>query len=830
MSADPKLPTGTVTFVFTDIEGSTRLLRRIGSDAYGHALLAHRQQVRNVVAKHDGVEMGTEGDAFFLAFARADDAVAAADGIRALCDSGPIRVRVGVHTGQPIVLDRDYVGLDVHRAARICSAAHGGQVLVSETTRGLATASFRDLGLHRLKDLAEPERLYQLGPGEFPPLRAQAPSNLPAAASAFIGRRDEVDRIAEAVRRHRVVTLTGPGGVGKTRLALEVASALTSDFADGVWWIRLAAVMKPDLVVPTIGEVTGARGDIADHLAGQSALLVLDNFEQLVDAASPVLDLMERAPRVHVLVTSRERLAVPAEREWPVTPLAPEEAMEMFVELARGARPDVEGDETIRQICDRLDCLPLALELASTRLKMMTPEQMLDRLASRLDSLAPRRRGVAERHATMRATLDWSYELLTPSEQAAFRTVAIFRGGFDADAAVGCGLDPVELEALLDKSLVQVDTDGRFSILQTTREYGLERLRDSGDMHAVALRHAEWFSDLARRAGPSRRSSEQRVWFQRLRAETDNFRAALEFARSDNPSLGVGITSVLWAHWRMRGLLGEILAWYDAAFADRKAFDEATLMAGLRTYGLALFFAEEYTRAEELFEELLERGRDAGDRVAVATAHQWIASVQWSRGSTAVAIASLEEALSIARTDGDRAGESRTLHLLGENQRDAGDFASARASLEAAVAIDLDLGDQWSAATSIHSLGDLALDIGDPSGAAARYLAALATGLELGDDRTQAYCVAGLASVAALGGHPALAAQLWGSVAAAEEHIGFRMLGAERARYERVLSRVAADPIFTTAVAGGRRMTLGQAGELFAIEMPGGRRPSPAPP
>jgi predicted ATPase len=627
-----------------------------------------------------------------------------------------------------------------------------------------------------------------------------------------------------------VVTLTGPGGVAKTRLALEISSSLAAVFPDGVWWVPLAGVVDPALVRPAVAETIGARGDVAAHLATSSALIVLDNFEHVVDAADFVHDLVARAPRVHVLVTSRERLALPAEREWPVTPLAHGHAVEMFVELARRARPDVEPDATVRQICDRLDCLPLALELASTRLKVMTPDQMLDRLGSRLDALAPRRRGVSERQATMRAALGWSYDLLTRAEQSAFRTVAFFRGGFEFDAAVAvCGLDLGAVEALVDKSLVQAAPDGRFSMLETTREYGLEKLRESGDLPAVAQRHAEWFRDLALAAGPNLQSAEQTAWLVRLRTETDNFRVALEFARDHDPSLGVAITAVITRPWRMRGLIGEVVAWYDSAFSPDAGLDDATVVTGLRTYGLALFFTEDYARAEGMFIDLLAKARANCDRDAITFALQWISSVQWSRGATDAAIASLGEALSMARADGDRAGESRTLHLLGENQRDAGDFESARASLETAVAIDLELGDRWSAALSIHSLADLALDIRDGPAAAAWYLEAMATGLDVGDERTQAYCVAGLASVAALDRDAALAGQLWGSVVAAEERCGFRMLGSERARYERVLRAVSTDPIFTTAVAGGRRMTLVQARDLFTIASGNGPRHSHAP-
>ncbi len=410
--------------LFTDVEGSTRLLDELGSERFADAVLAHRGRLRSVADAHGGVEMATEGDAFFFVFQSAGDGLAAAGEMQSALADGPLRVRMGVHSGEVLLAGGDYFGMAVHKAARISSAAHGGQVVVSAQTRTLVDAALRDLGEHRLKDLAAPERLFQLGDASFPPLRTLRHVHLPVQATPLLGRERELTELLELAEGHRLVTLTGTGGTGKTRLALALAAELADRYADGVWWVSLAVVTDPAVVVPTIATAVGAGEDLAGYLSGRSLLLVLDNLEQVIDAASVIAELLAAAPGCAVIATSRERLAISGEQEYPVGPLSPAGAVELFSARARQVKPDFEPGADVDAICARLDRLPLALELAATRVKLLSENQLLTRLQQRLPLLAGGGRDLPGRQATMRATIAWSYDLLNEHEQRLFARLA----------------------------------------------------------------------------------------------------------------------------------------------------------------------------------------------------------------------------------------------------------------------------------------------------------------------------------------------------------------------------------------------------------------------
>jgi class 3 adenylate cyclase len=378
------LPIGTVTFLFTDVEGSTKLIDKLGEERYSDALAEHRRLFREAFARHGGVEVDTQGDAFFYVFACAKDAVAAAGEAQAALADGPITVRIGLHTGEPRVTGEGYVGREVHRAARIAACAHGGQVVLSKETRELVAAEVTDLGEHRVKDFAEPVWLFQVGDERFPPLKTISNTNLPRPASSFVGREREVGEVVALLENGaRLVTLSGPGGSGKTRLAIEAAAELVPDFRNGVLWVGLAAVRDPALVSETIAQSLGAKGGLAEHLDERELLLLLDNFEQVVGAAAELSPLLEACPNLRVLVTSRELLRIRGEVEYAVPPLAEPEAIELFCARAR-----MEADETIAELCRRLDDLPLAVELAAARTSVLSPSQILERLAQRLDLIA----------------------------------------------------------------------------------------------------------------------------------------------------------------------------------------------------------------------------------------------------------------------------------------------------------------------------------------------------------------------------------------------------------------------------------------------------------
>ncbi|MGZ4412986.1 MAG: ATP-binding protein [Gaiellaceae bacterium] len=474
-------PTGTVTLLFTDIEGSTRLLERLGTDRYAEALGLHRRLLREAFERYDAYEVDCEGDSFFVTFATAQDGVSAAvEGQSALGavtwpEGDEVRVRMGIHTGEPLPVPPRYVGLDVHRAARIMAAGHGGQVLLSQTTRDLVEADLRDLGEHRLKDLSAPQRLYQLGEADFPPLKSLWQSNLPVQPLPLIGRERELGEVLDLSSRSRLLTLTGTGGSGKTRLALQAAAEMVDDHADGVWFVSLASLEDPALVESAIARAVGAEEELGRFLAEKQLLLLLDNLEQLLPGAATVVAALLDSPGVRVLATSRERLAVSVEQEYPVPTLSEDDALDLFTARAQRLKPTFEPDEAAREIARRLDGLPLAIELAAARVKVMTPTQILDRLGRSLDLLTGGARDAPERQQTLRATIEWSHDLLTTTEQLLFARLGVFAASFDLDAAeTVADADLDTLAALVDKNLLRQTEDGRFFMLETIHEFAIE--------------------------------------------------------------------------------------------------------------------------------------------------------------------------------------------------------------------------------------------------------------------------------------------------------------------------------------------------------------------
>src|SRR5262245_49802445 len=486
-----ELPSGTVTFLFSDIEGSTSLLRELG-DAYAEALAEHRDVMRAAFSEHDGVEVDTQGDAFFAAFPRASDAVSAAAEIQSRLAPGPIRVRIGVHTGEPQITDEGYVGLDVHRGARVCAAGHGGQVLLSQTTRDLVDVETSDLGEHRLKDLLEPQRLFQLGTEEFAPLKTLDWTNLPVQTTPLIGRARELAEAGALLREKRLVTVVGPPGAGKTRLALQLAAEAVDEF-ENVWWVGLQEIRDAALVEPTIASTVGAKSELADYLRDRDALLLLDNVEQLLDFAPRLAELLGASRGLKVLTTSREPLRLTLEQQYPVPPLPEDDAASLFAERARSVRPDFAANGAVAEICRRLDGLPLAIELAAALVRLLPPDVLLERLEQRLALLTGGARDLPERQKTLRATIEWSYELLDAQEQKLMARLSVFSGGWSLEAAEAvCEAQIEALASLVDKSLSR-EQHGRFSMLETIREFGLERLAELDPSGETRRRHAAYF-------------------------------------------------------------------------------------------------------------------------------------------------------------------------------------------------------------------------------------------------------------------------------------------------------------------------------------------------
>ena len=586
-------PDGVITLLFTDIEGSTRLLERLG-DSYAEVLEAHRELLRDACQSHGGREVASQGDSSFMVFADARQAVAAAaEAQRALSEhcwppGGAIRVRMGLHTGQPVCTGSDYVGVDVHHAARLMSAASGGQILLSQTAldavnddwpAGLKVLS---LGRHQLKDISQQEPIYQLLieglPAEFPPIKAidLRPNNLPAPVTPLVGRQKEVAAALEILRRPqtRLLTFTATGGTGKTRLSLHVARCLMSDFEDGVFFVALAALRDSALVIPAIAQTLGVAEtadqplsqSLTDHLKNRELLLVLDNFEQVVEAAPSIADLLEACPKLKVLATSRMALHLRGEHELPLPPLdlpdldclppmeelSQVDAMKLFVQRASAVKPsfdlDTKNAAAIATICTRLEGLPLAIELAAPHLRMMEPQMILSRLEKRLMMLGGGARDLPERHQTLRECIAWSYNLLEESEQKLFTRLAVFQGGFTASAVksiAGAADELAMLERMNVIKRISDNDDPRFIMLERIREFAVEQLEAGDSEDLFRQRHAAFFLELAQEAAPKIEGEGQEIWLQQLDADQYNLRAALGWAMEHEPQTALQLAVAL---------------------------------------------------------------------------------------------------------------------------------------------------------------------------------------------------------------------------------------------------------------------------------------------
>jgi len=678
-------PTGTVTFLLTDIEGSTALWAR-EPDAMAHALERHDALLTGCIEAHTGTVIRSrgEGDSFFAVFAQPADALAAAVAIQqALAaepwpTTTPIRVRIGIHSGEAQLRDGDYFGLHVNRCARLRSSAFGGQILVSEITAGLVQDAYpqdvaprddgqcwlQDLGQRWLRDLPRPERVFQL---VHPDLLAdlssarysmQPFSPLPIPVTRLIGRARERDVARLILLRDdvRLLTLTGPGGVGKTRLSLQIAEELRDSFADGICHVSLAPIEDRDLVASTIAQALGVReapdrplpDAIAHALAERQLLLLLDNFERVASAALLIADLLTHCPRLKILVTSRVVLHVQGEHVLAVPPLplprgdaatdpsqlASSEAVQLFVDRAEAARADFTADDAtlhdVAELCRRLDGLPLAIELAAASVRLLTPRMMLTRFQRPLSLPSSRELNVPSRHRTLRAAIDWSVGLLEDTEQVLFRRLAQFVGGaaIDAVAAVCTADDPAlnlddGLLSLLEKSMVWIepapDGEPRFRMLEVLREYGLEQLDESGEAETIRRRHAELYVAVAEQAEPALLGPEQAAWLERLSLDLDNLRAALSwFNESDETDAGLRLAGSIWRFWAMRGYPREGCQWLEGLLAKAPR-DAVVRIRALNAAGYLAFLQGGYDLAEARHHEALELARAADDGRGVRT-------------------------------------------------------------------------------------------------------------------------------------------------------------------------------------------------------------------
>jgi predicted ATPase len=809
-------PSGTVTLVFTDIEGSTMLLDGLGAEAYKDALSAHRSALRAAFGAHSGYEVDEAGDGLFYAFASASQAVAAVAEAMVALDDGPVRSRVGVHTGEPLLDPPKYAGPDVHKAARIMSAAHGGQVLLSGATRELVAEEVLDLGRHRLKGFAEPVSLYQLGSDRFPPPRTISNTNLPIPLSSFVGREQEVAEVVSLVRSERLLTLAGPGGTGKTRLALEAASELVSDFGAGVFWIGLTQVRDPALVVDTIAQTLGAKQELGAHIGQKQLLLVLDNLEQVIDSSVELATLLQACRNLHLLVTSRELMRVEGEAVYSVPALAEPEAVELFCARAR-----IEPDDDVAELCGNLDNLPLALELAAARVSVLTPAQILERISQRLD-LFRAGRDADPRQQTLRATIAWSYDLLSADEQQLFTRLAVFRGGCTLEAAeqvADANLDA--LQSLVDKSLLR-HSEKRFWMLQTIREYAFELLEERSEADGMRRRHADHYIELAELAY-AERLDRGLTWVRRLEKEHDNLRAALDHLQDRDPLRYLQLAGALGWFWDVKSAFIEATRRLEEALAS--AADDGPLTArALTSLGSIDSSLGRSAHGLSRLEQAIELWQALGDDTALVEAREVLGWAFYMCGETSRAHEVFEDSLELARSLGHQALVSESLAGVCQVLVATGEFERAEPLAQELYAATRNSEDVSTMVSAHHYLADCAMHRRDYALAEQHRLNALETSLAIGIEMQQTLEVLGLAFTAAGLGRDEDAVRLEGAVAAKWEELGVphapplseawrqRDLAPARAR----LGATRANVVFDE----GRAMTWDQALELALGKQP----------
>lgn len=907
------LPSGTITFLFTDIEGSTRLWEQ-HPDKMRKALTVHETILREEIARHNGYVFKTVGDGFFAVFGDALSAAAAASAAqkRLMGTSwempGGLRVRIALHTGTAQLQEGDYFGPALNRVARILSAGHGGQILVSESTRTLVErdlpqgSSLRDHGLHRLKDLARPEHIFQLVtpelPDAFPQLRSldAFPNNLPRQLTSFVGRERELKEVRELLSAAALLTLTGSGGSGKTRLGLQVGAELVETFRDGVWLVELDVLSDESMVPRAIASAVGVHEELSfmarpltdvlvDSLHEKSLLLILDNCEHVLSASAETATLLLRScPDVRILATSQERLGVAGERVYqvsslsfpgpqqPPTPerLAQYEAVRLFTERAVLSQPRFTITEAnapaVAQVVQQLEGIPLAIELAAARVKVMSVDQIAARLNERFRLLTGGGRTEMPRHQTLRAALDWSYDLLSESEKGLLRRLSVFAGGFDFEAAEAvCGdpdVDVLDLLArLVEKSLVIFDEQAgtpRYRLLETVRLYGQEMLAAAGEESAVRARHRDWYLMMVERAEPALAGPEQKDWLDRLELEHDNVRVAMRWSltgedKSEQPLLR--LVGALWRFWEIRGHWSEGRKWLETTLAKTAgadggpsrikvlsgaanlAFDQGDFprahalgeeslvlsqkfgdkhgtVVCLTLLGLEACSIENFGRARELGAESLRLSQELGDTMGIAGGLAILGLVARGEGDTAKAIEQLTQSLQHFRALGDRLRSSLVLLNLGLVVREQGDLKQARVLFEESLDLFKTLGDRWGVAFSQSNLGILAWTQHEYERAADLYKQSLVLRRDLKDKRGIATSLLGLAAVATRQEQFERAATLFGAAEALRESIEVALPPFIRSDYDSLVATVREKlppAAFQTAWTRGRTMDQDQA-------------------
>ena len=912
-----ELPTGTVTFFFTDIEGSTRLLQQLG-DRYADVLAEHQRLLRAAFQENGGREVDTQGDAFFYAFDRAKDAVLAATNAQKaiIGHSWPegvsLKVRMGLHTGEPIRTEAGYVGMDVHRSARICSAGHGGQILLSQATRVLVEndlpegVSLRDLGEHRLKDLQHPEQVFQLlHPDltmDFPSLKSldNLPNNLPLQLTSFIGREKEIAEVKGLFTTTRLLTLTGSGGCGKTRLGTQVLADLLEEFPDGVWMVELAALSDPSLVPQEVASALDVRevpgsplvDTLLNYLQSKSLLLMLDNCEHLIEACSSLSDsLLHSCPNLGIIVASREALGISGELTYRVPSLSlpdPQsftsveastlvkyEAVRLFSDRATFIHPGFEltnrNAPAVAQICHRLDGIPLALELAAARVKVLEVEEITTRLDDRFRLLTGGSRTALPRQQTLRAMIDWSYNLLSEQESLLLNRLSVFMGGWTLPAAeticAGEGIEDYAildlLSSLVDKSMVAAEGQGgkkRYHLLETVRQYARERLLESGEVEILRGRHLGWYLELVERAEHELWGRDQLEWEDRLEVEHDNLRSALEWSLGSEVgaqhAVPLRLAGALYMFWFRQGYYNEGQKWLEESLSgvEKSAQTMSARAKALLGLGRMLYGKSDYGRARDLSEESLALYQELGDKSGAGNSLTGLGVISGRHGDYVRGREMLEEGLDLFREVGDKLGISSSLWLLGSNASFQGDYERAIVLQEESLALSREMGNKWMIGISLFELGYAVRYQGDYERTKALVEESMALYREIGDKRGIAHlihlsglvalgqddhdlatqllkeslilyrelgvkdfisqCLEGLAGVAVVKGESERGARLLGAAEGIREAIGTPLPPSERAEVDGYSAAVQAgleEKAFAAAWAKGRGMSMEQA-------------------
>ncbi len=866
-----ELPRGTVTFLFSDIEGSTSLWER-DRVAMAAAVTQHIALLDAAIDAHGGVHFKTIGDAVQVAFPTAPAAVAAALAAQhALLitnwgELGPLPVRMALHTGEASPDDRDdYLAAPLNRLSRLLATGHGGQILLTQAVQQLTrgdlpdNAELRDLGEHRLRDLLEPERVYQVLhpdlPVDFPPLKSldTRPNNLPRQPTPFLGREREISELVDLLRRDEVqlLTLTGPGGTGKTRLALQAAADLLDDFRDGVFFVPLAPLSDPALLAPAIGNAIGIREEgerslaerLRDVLATKHLLLVLDNMEHLVEGAPLVGEILAASPRLKVLATSRLPLRLRAEREYPVPPLAlprrkppplPEHltqytAVQLFVERAQAVKPDFAVDNenapAVAEICHRLDGLPLAIELAAARVRMLSPQAMLPRLEKRLPLLTGGARDAPARQRTLRETIRWSHDLLGEEDQVLFRRLAVFAGGATFEAAetvvnsagdldVFAGLERL-VEQNLQRQLAGHGGEPRFAMLETVREFGLEQLESAGELDAIHTRHVEHILMLFADSYTKLNGPQTARWLDLLEAEHDNLRTALAWSMTaTDVETSLQLAGNAGLFWYLNGHWSEGREWLERVVARESEASPQARGRALTELGRLALYQGDDARAISALEQALTLCRRAGDRHGTIYALYLLGIGAEDIGNDVQATTWLQESLQLAREVDNRSMIAWVLYHLGIVASGRGEYTTAVRNCREALTVFRQIEELWGIAVTLGYLGLLASIVGELAEAADTFREALAILDELGVIEGLSETLANVAVFAQAIGQHESAARLIGAAAVMTEALGARATWPEREIREptAVALRSALGPLeFARVQDTGRALTREQA-------------------